>query len=343
MPVSKTRTRSQSSGSPWATFPPRRSSVWNSPPAQVERLELPGLRILEVTRHTNKLKVGHLSGNCFTIRVRDVPPDLLPAAQAILDRLAAHGVPNYYGEQRFGLRGDTHLLGRALVRQDADALVQRLVGMPHPDETPRVRQARRLFQEGDLLGALHAWPREMDAERYVVRALSQGQTPVAAVRRLPSRMRRFYVSAYQSSLFNRVLSRRIERGLLGRLLLGDLAYIHGKGAVFNVDDPKAEQPRADRLEISPSGPLYGRKLSTPRGLPGEMEQRVLDEEELALEDWRVPGLKLKGARRALRIPLHDVESRYDDGLLLSFSLPPGCYATVVLRELQKPGDDRPPM
>jgi tRNA pseudouridine13 synthase len=152
---------------------------------------------------------------------------------------------------------------------------------------------------------------------------------------VPARLRRFYVSAYQSFLFNRVLSRRIERGILGRLLLGDLAYLHGKGAVFAVDDPKAEQARADRLEISPSGPLYGFKLSMPRGLPGEMEQRVLDEEGLQLEDWRVRGLKLKGARRALRVPLRDVESKCDEGLLLSFSLPPGCYATVVLREVQK--------
>lgn len=314
-------------------------SLGDVSPVLVERLELPGIRILDVSRHTNKLKVGHLSGNRFTIRVRDVPASLLPAAQAILDQLAAHGVPNYYGEQRFGLRGDTHLLGQALVRQDVDAFIQRLVGMPHPAETPHVRRARQLYEEGDLAGAMRAWPRKMDAERSVVRALSQGHAPAAAVRRLPTRMRRFYVSAYQSFLFNLVLSRRIERGLLGRLLLGDLAYIHGKGAVFYVDDPQAEQPRADRLEISPSGPLYGRKLSMPRGLPGEMEQRVLDEEGLALEDWRVRGLKLKGARRALRIPLRDVESRYDDGLLLSFALPPGGYATVVLRELLKADDD----
>jgi len=314
-------------------------SLGDVPPARVERLQLPGIQVLQVDRHTNKLKVGHLSGNRFTIRVRDVPADALPAAQAILAQLAACGVPNYYGEQRFGLRGDTHLLGQALVRQDHKALIQRLVGMPHPAESPRVREARRLFEAGDLEGALRAWPRQMDAELSVVRALAQGQDPAAAVRRLPSRMRRFYVSAYQSSLFNRVLARRIERGLLARLLLGDLAYIHAKGAVFIVDDPQVEQPRADRIEISPSGPLYGRKLSMPRGLPGEMEQRVLDEEGLQLEDWNVRGLKLKGARRALRIPLRDVESRYDEGLLLSFSLPPGCYATVVLRELQKSDDD----
>jgi tRNA pseudouridine13 synthase len=316
-------------------------SLGDVPPALVRRLDVPEIQVLDVDRHTNKLKVGHLSGNRFTIRVRDVPEASLPAAQAILDQLAVHGAPNYFGEQRFGLRGDTHLLGRALVCDDAEALISRLAGMPHPSESPRVREARALFEAGDLEGSVRAWPRQMDAERGVVRALAQGQAPEAAVRRLPSRLRRFYVSAYQSFLFNRVLARRIERGTLGRLLLGDLAYLHGRGAVFGVDDPQVEQPRADRLEISPSGPLYGYKLSMPRGLPGEMEQRVLDEEGLSLEDWRVRGLKLKGARRALRIPLREVEVRYDEGLLLSFSLPPGCYATVVLREILKA--DVPPL
>jgi tRNA pseudouridine13 synthase len=176
----------------------------------------------------------------------------------------------------------------------------------------------------------------MDAERGVARALvGKPDDPAAAVRRLPARLRRFYVSAYQSFLFNQLLAQRIERGLLGRLLLGDLAMIHGKGAVFDVADPQVEQPRADRFEISPSGPLYGRKMTMPRGLPGEMEQRVLDQEGLQLEDWRVRGLKLKGARRALRVPLHEAQVGYDEGLELSFVLPPGSYATVVLREICK--------
>jgi len=315
-------------------------SLGDVPPALVERLDVPGIRILEVDRHTNKLKVGHLRGNGFTIRIRDVPASALPTAQAILDLLVEQGVPNYYGEQRFGLRDDTHLLGQALVRQDAPALIQRLVGLPHPAESPRVRQARQLFDDGDLEGALRAWPRQMDAERSVLRALlERPQDPAAAVRRLPNRLRRFYVSAYQSFLFNRLLARRIERGILGQLLLGDLAMLHNKGAVFGVEDPQVEQPRADRLEISPSGPLYGRKMTMPQGLPGEMEQHVLDEEGLQLEDWHVRGLKLKGARRALRVPLHEAKVETDEGLVLSFHLPPGSYATVVLREVQKPDDE----
>jgi tRNA pseudouridine13 synthase len=184
-----------------------------------------------------------------------------------------------------------------------------------------------------------------------------------AVRAVPTKMRSFYVSAYQSALFNRVLARRMaediprpgagrergERGMetaatgaepsydrLGTLVYGDLAYIHSKGAVFLVEDPAEEQARADRLEISPSGPLYGYKLTQAQGTPGDMEQRVLNEEGLTLEDWRVRGLRLKGARRPLRFPLGEPAAEQDEeGLVVTFVLPPGCYATVVLGEIIK--------
>jgi tRNA(Glu) U13 pseudouridine synthase TruD len=46
-------------------------------------------------------------------------------------------------------------------------------------------------------------------------------------------------------------------------------------------------------------------------------------------------MKLRGARRPLRIPLHEVGLSYDEGIVLSFTLPPGCYATTVLAEVQK--------
>ena len=65
---------------------------------------------------------------------------------------------------------------------------------------------------------------------------------------------------------------------------------------------------------------------------------MLAEEELDLEDFRLRGLKFKGARRPLRFPLSEAEVNEDDqGLVVSFSLPPGCYATIVLREIMKNG------
>lgn len=307
-------------------------SVEHVPPAGIEKLELAGIRILNVSQHTNKLRIGHLRGNQFTIRIRDVLPDGQPAAQAILDVLAQHGVPNRFGEQRFGIRGDTDLLGRALVLGQAKPFVDRFVGMPHPAESPHIQYARQLYHDDKLREALDAWPRHMQNERRVIHSLlDKPGNYDRALQSVPYKMRKFFISAYQSTLFNRLLARRLDT--FDRLVVGDLAWIHSKGAVFDVKDPEIEQPRADALEISPSGPLFGFKMTMPRGVPGEMEQTLLDEESLTLDDWRAS--RFDGARRPLRFPLRESKIWFDDGLMVSFVLPPGCYATVVLDEMMK--------
>ena len=81
----------------------------------LERLEGEDLRILAVNRHRNKLRVGHLRGNRFRAVIRDADADADARARAILDVLAAHGLPNAYGRQRFGARGDNAVVGMRLV------------------------------------------------------------------------------------------------------------------------------------------------------------------------------------------------------------------------------------
>lgn len=88
------------------------------PARAADRVESAGtesIRILSAVRHGNKLKTGHLRGNRFSILVRDVAASL-SQAEAIVARLREFGVPNYYGEQRFGLGGETVSLGFALLR-----------------------------------------------------------------------------------------------------------------------------------------------------------------------------------------------------------------------------------
>lgn len=65
----------------------------------------PGVEVLEVTRHENKLRTGHLLGNRFTITLVGVHEDALERAQAVAERLRRDGLPNYFGAQRFGHGG----------------------------------------------------------------------------------------------------------------------------------------------------------------------------------------------------------------------------------------------
>lgn len=146
----------------------------------------------------------------------------------------------------------------------------------------------------------------------------------------------WYLNSYQSFLFNRILARRIDH--LDKLLVGDWAMKSDNGACFQVENAEQEQPRADRFEISPTGILFGSRVSWAGGEPGRIEEAVISETE-ATKDTLVAAAKacgFRGERRALRIPLAELEWSLDgDTLTLFFSLPPGAYATSVLRELMK--------
>jgi tRNA pseudouridine13 synthase len=309
-------------------------SVEGVTPEQAQGLQLDGVRVLWTSRHRNKLKLGHLAGNRFTVRVRAVEPAAATAAEAVLAELARRGVPNYFGEQRFGVRDNTHLLGLALLHGDAAAFVHEYLGAPRPEERPDLQAARTLVNAGDYAAALAGWPSGLRDERHVLASLVRGGGDAErAVRAVSNDLRRLAMSAYQSHLFNRLLAQRIDD--LGQLEPGDVAFIHANGAAFLVQDAGVEQPRADRFEISPSGPLFGPKCLLAEGVPGDRERALLAESGLSLETFRLPGIKMKGARRPYRVPIEDVQVSWDDGLLLQFRLPPGSYATEVLREVMK--------
>lgn len=310
-------------------------------PERIEQLTIPRLTVLEISRHRNKLRLGHLKGNQFRIKVRPAGEPLerhMQRIQSELDRLQHAGMPNRFGEQRFGARFDTWKIGRALLRKDADEAIALMLGRPGSQDHGPVRRARELFDAGEFSAAAEAWPRMFHEERRVLRALagSHGKAR-AALRALSPARRRLYLSAYQSHLFNQVLDQRMPLGL-GRLLEGDLAWRHVGEAVFLVTDPEREQPRADTFEISPTGPIFGFRCSRPQAAPGEMEAAVLDTEGLTAEMFREPGLRLKGGRRPLRVQPVDprVDALVDEHgpcLVLRFGLPSGAYATVLLNEL----------
>lgn len=95
-------------------------SVPGSAEANIDAVNTDAIRVLETSRHTNKLKTGHLKGNRFEIVLRDTPPEQFKIAQDLVDLIAVRGVPNYFGEQRFGIDGETLSLGIRLLKGEAD-------------------------------------------------------------------------------------------------------------------------------------------------------------------------------------------------------------------------------
>lgn len=324
-------------------------------PESFPALDHPRIRVLWADLHANKIRRGHLAGNRFSIRIRQVEPTAVLVARRVLDALARAGVPNRAGEQRFGFLGNNHLVGRALLLDDAETAVRLLLGRSaeHPDIHA---EGRTLFEQGDYREAIGAFPPSARTERAILRALAAGAPPREAVRRMPRVPRHYYVTAFQSAVFNSVLDARLRDGTLRDLVEGDLAFVHDRGAVFSVDAAQLADPsvaeRLARIELSPSGPMWGDRMLRAGGAPGHAELRALEAAGVTpgdLHDFvRRERTRFDGARRPLRVPLRDpaVEGGVDAHgtyVRCAFELPPGAFATVVMQEVMKapPGPATP--
>ena len=167
----------------------------------------------------------------------------------------------------------------------------------------------------------------------------QGQNVEQAYRllkkraRLQRNKRSIYLSALRSFLFNHVLAERVRNGVWNIIIEGELAMLNGTQSIFPCDQLDADiEDRCKRLDIHPTGPMPGENGARPTG-------EVLALEQTVLQNWQeLTGLlndqRLQAARRALR--LYPAEFKWDlkgENLELAFVLPPGAYATTVLREL----------
>jgi len=225
--------------------------------------------VLSAARHKRKLKRGALRGNRFVLVLRQVQGDRA-RAEEVLAQIAARGVPNYFGEQRFGRGGGN------------------------------VEQARAMF----------------------------------AGRRVDRDKRQFLLSAARSHLFNEVLAARVERGAWDTPLDGELWSLAGSRSWFGPEPFDAVlAERLARADIHPSGSLWGQGES-----PAGAEVAQLENQIAAAHADLVAGLvsaRMDQERRPLRLIPDQLRWQWlgEDALELSFGLPAGAYATVVVREL----------
>ena len=259
------------------------------------------------------------------------------------------GVPNYFGVQRFGeARPVTHKVGEALVRGKVEEAVFTYLAMPFPGELESTREARRkLWENRDVAVALKSFPDYLHYEVAILNYLvSHPGDYAGSFGVLSPNLRRLFVHAYQSYLFNKILSRRLASGLgLTRAIEGDVVCFTkndlpdmGKLQAVTEENLDAVNRLIERGRSYVTLPLIGFESSLAKGAEGEIERAVLKEEGTVPEDFRIPAnpdLGSRGARRAALLKVSP-QIRVEEGFAeLEFFLPAGSYATVVLREYMK--------
>lgn len=245
--------------------------------------QMDGVRIIDIVQNDRKLRTGAIKSNRFEIVLRNISSLDHSALIARIDAIKTRGVPNYYGNQRFGelIKSDGSVqLGGNL------ALAEKLVN----GEDIRNRNKKSM-----AISALRSW------------------------------------------LFNHFVSHRLSQLGDQQVLAGDALSLKGNNSFFIYADNDVEQSASTLLRVANKGvlitaPLWG------QGSLDSQDKAQLFEYEFAKEHSIVcktlEGLQLSQQRRPILLFVEDFTAQIgDNSVTLSFSLPSGCFATSVLREI----------
>jgi tRNA pseudouridine13 synthase len=282
-----------------------------------------------------------IKANAFRIVLRDIEPQLVAGIRLAVEEVREGGVPNYFDDQRFGsVEEGGEFIGRLLVRGDFEQALR--LALAGPYEYDRAEQKK---EKATLLAHWRDWrvckeklPRG-HARSLVDYMVSHPEDFRGAVKRLRPELRGLYLSAYQSALWNRMLAAYLRSNcrpdqLLSVPLRLDVLPMHR-----NLEP----RDRADLAKMRLPLPSSRLKLDADNPVHPYL-QAILKEENLELGDLRVKGIRelffSRGDRAALCIPMDlDFETRSDDAhkgkqaVRLSFSLPRGSYATMIVKRL----------
>lgn len=385
-------------------------SVRDVDPERLDTIDISGAAKQILGRAGRPISFGDLAGNAFEIVVRDADrPGLVDTVSRDLRSFAdlddgertqettdadnganatlqdsdptvednafdaEIGVPNVFGQQRFGSRRPvTHEVGLAIVRKNWREAVRLYAGNPAETEPESTIEARSFVDaqfestQPDWQECLDRMPRRLGFERSMLHRLADAAareptstTPEAsipedggvwrdALEAVPTNLQRLFVNAAQSALFNRMLSERLERQLpFSRPVAGDVCCFADADVPdgFAKPDPdRLQRVDEDRVSIVTrhcnrgrafvTAPLVGTETELADGAPGDIERSVLEEAGIAPSDFALPGeFDSAGTRRAILVRTTIRVDR--EPLTLSFSLPSGSYATAVLREYLK--------
>ncbi|MEI7960959.1 MAG: tRNA pseudouridine(13) synthase TruD [archaeon] len=309
----------------------QRISIYMPNEGLVEKFGVKGIEIRNPRWSEKRTELGDLLGNQFTITIRDITGSEEEIQKILTDFIeqANKGVPNFFGNQRFGgKRMITHKVGKLLLTGKFEDAMMLYLTDTYEEEKEDIKNARiNLAKTGDIKNALKEYPFDARSERAILNHLARYPKDYAgAFGTLPKKIRYLFTHAYQSDLFNKILTERIRK----------------------YRDKALEEINGDVLiDKIPAIILPGFESTYAQGEAGELEKKILENEEANFEDFKttkMSELSSKGERKPLKlIPenfkiLKIMPDEFNEGKMsttISFFLSKGNYATTVLRELMK--------
>jgi len=327
------------------------------------KVKIKDVTIENIYRSDQPVKIGCLIGNKFEIIIRNVSEDVRSEPiQDIISFIDKNGgFPNFYGIQRFGIiRPITHVVGRYIVFNDFEKAVMSYIANPIEEEDEDTYNLRdRLEKTYDFSEALKSYPNHLNFEKAMLNKLViDPEDFVGALKELPKNLLTMFIYAYQSYLFNRIISERIKQKLpLNKAIVGDVVFPIIKGVIDKtaiiITEGNIEKANKQILRghAFVSGLLIGSDSVFSEGKMGVIEHNIIDCEGMDTRDFiipEIPYISSSGSRRSLLSSVKNLqyELNNDDlndgklALTLKFELKKGCYATSLLREFMKSDDIR---
>jgi tRNA pseudouridine13 synthase len=276
-----------------------------------------------------------LIGNSFKIKIKTSDNNIHPFL------LELNKIANFYGLQRFGSeRMVTHLVGKALLERNYNKAIEYLLSYTSKYDSKFSKEIRERSRDPKNYHKLiQILPKGMDLERLILHTLVKGKDSVAVIRSIPINIRRLFVQAYQSYIFNKCLSNALlSNEDIQKCKDGDLCFEIEKPLVFG-RIRKFREGVDSNNDVAPAIRLVGYNYQPGKNRFDHITKRILADENISPTAFYLKDLQELSLQMGFRqTSLFCSEFSYFGRLELLFKLPKGSYATTLLRELIKPLD-----
>ena len=262
-------------------------------------------------------------GNNFKIKISD-------CSDGVSSFNESDQILNFYGYQRFGSkRPVTHLIGKAILQRNFDTAVDLILSFTSDYDSRENNEIReKLADKQNYKQYFEKVPKQMDIERIVLKEMIEHDDSFRAIRAIPLSLRRFYIQAYQSFIFNKSLSAAFSDGEnMFEAESGDICF-DLKGIIG-----RFIQGLDQKLALPFVGYSYYKKTRFDYQISQIMQQEEVTPKDFFIKEMQE--VSSEGGFRQAAIDCSDYSS-HDD--VVEFTLSRGSFATILLREIMKPSD-----